>query len=214
MNVHKGWAFPRGIYSEVHSPITTPEIICVMALTLQPIRGCPQHSGETGTRFSSAIHKLFLSRFFNEGGETSVHRLPGPEGEAQPSSINQIHRNQRCKLVSPAWLTLPSQERKWYFAIKKLAAISLLYRSLSFRETQKLDYTQKVVNSSKKLIAHSTVYKIEDITWLRGDTKFLFDLLKNISRVSAANTQIMKRRRNFEEKFCISKRPCKVLFII
>ena len=196
MNVHKGWAFPRGIYSEVHSPITTPEIICVMALTLQPIRGCPQHSGETGTRFSSAIHKLFLSRFFNEGGETSVHRLPGPEGEAQPSSINQIHRNQRCKLVSPAWLTLPSQERKWYFAIKKL------------------DYTQKVVNSSKKLIAHSTVYKIEDITWLRGDTKFLFDLLKNISRVSAANTQIMKRRRNFEEKFCISKRPRKVLFII
>ena len=151
MNVHKGWAFPRGIYSEVHSPITTPEIICVMALTLQPIRGCPQHSGETGTRFSSAIHKLFLSRFFNEGGETSVHRLPGPEGEAQPSSINQIHRNQRCKLVSPAWLTLPSQERKWYFAIKKLAAISLLYRSLSFRETQKLDYTQKVVNSSKKI---------------------------------------------------------------
>ena len=31
MNVHKGWVFPRGIYSEVHSPITTPEIICVMA---------------------------------------------------------------------------------------------------------------------------------------------------------------------------------------
>ena len=39
-------------------------------------------------------------------------------------------------------------------------------------------------------------------------------VLKNISRVSVANTQIMKRRRNFEEKFCISKRPCKVLFII
>ena len=46
MNVHKGWDFPRGIYSEVHSPINTPEIICVMALTLQPIRGCPQHSGD------------------------------------------------------------------------------------------------------------------------------------------------------------------------
>ena len=59
--------------------------------------------------------------------------------------------------------------------IKKLAAISLLYRSLSFRETQKLAYTQKVVNSSQKLIAHGSVYKIEDITWLRGDTKFLFE---------------------------------------
>ena len=69
MNVHKGWAFPRGIYSEVHSPITTPEIICVMALTLQPIRGCPQHSGETGTRLLSAIHRRLLSRFFlREGG--------------------------------------------------------------------------------------------------------------------------------------------------
>ena len=69
MNIHKGWAFPRGIYSEVHSPITTPEIICVMALTLQPIRGCPQHSGETGTRLLSAIHRRLLSRFFlREGG--------------------------------------------------------------------------------------------------------------------------------------------------
>ena len=69
MNVHKGWACPRGIYSEVHSPITTPEIICVMALTLQPIRGCPQHSGETGTRLSSAIQADgLLSRFFPGGG--------------------------------------------------------------------------------------------------------------------------------------------------
>ena len=35
-----------------------------MALTLQPIRGCPQHSGETGTRLSSAIHRRLFSRFF------------------------------------------------------------------------------------------------------------------------------------------------------
>ena len=69
MNVHKGWACPRGIYSEVHSPITTAEIICVIALTLQPIRGCPQHSGETGTRLSSAIHRRLLSRFFLREGE-------------------------------------------------------------------------------------------------------------------------------------------------
>ena len=40
-----------------------------MALTLQPIRGCPQHSGETGTRLSSTIHRRLLSRFFlREGG--------------------------------------------------------------------------------------------------------------------------------------------------
>ena len=25
---HKGWGFPRGIYSEIHSPITIPEITC------------------------------------------------------------------------------------------------------------------------------------------------------------------------------------------
>ena len=75
MNVHKGWDFPRGIYSEVHSPINTPEIICVMALTLQPIRGCPQHSGETGTRLSSAIRRRLLSRFFLREVGTSVHRL-------------------------------------------------------------------------------------------------------------------------------------------
>ena len=51
-----------------------------MALTLQPIRGCPQHSGETGTWLSSAIHSRLLSWFFlREGGrlytgyrETSV----------------------------------------------------------------------------------------------------------------------------------------------
>ena len=54
---------------EVHSPITTPELICVMASTLQPIRGCPLHSGETGTRLSSAIHRRLFSRFFlREGG--------------------------------------------------------------------------------------------------------------------------------------------------
>ena len=64
MNVHKGWE----IYSEVHSPITTPEIICIVALTLQPIRGCPQHSGETVTQLLSAIHRRLLSLFFLRKG--------------------------------------------------------------------------------------------------------------------------------------------------
>ena len=59
-----GWVFPRGIYSEIHSPIATPEIMCVMALTLQPVRGCSQHSVETGTRLLSAIQRRLFSRFF------------------------------------------------------------------------------------------------------------------------------------------------------
>ena len=46
-----------------------------MALTWQPIRVCPQHSGETGTRLTTAIHRRLFSRFFSEGEGTSVHRL-------------------------------------------------------------------------------------------------------------------------------------------
>ena len=46
-----------------------------MALTLQPIRGSPQHSGETGTRLTTAIHSRLFSRFFSDRGGTSVHRL-------------------------------------------------------------------------------------------------------------------------------------------
>ena len=75
MNIYKGWAFPRGIYSEVHSPITTPEIICVMALTLQPIRGCPQHSGKKGKTIIVGDSQTSPLLIFPEGGGTSVHRL-------------------------------------------------------------------------------------------------------------------------------------------
>jgi len=35
--------------SEIHSPITKPEITYVTALTLQPIRDFPTLTGETGT---------------------------------------------------------------------------------------------------------------------------------------------------------------------
>ena len=75
---HKGWGFPQGIYSEIYSPNRTLKIISMMALTLQPIRGRPQHSGETGTRLLSAIHRRLFSRFFlREGGRQytgySVH---------------------------------------------------------------------------------------------------------------------------------------------
>lgn len=41
--------------------------------------------------------------------------------------------------------------------------------------------------------------RIEDITWPRGDTKFLFERVKYFS--------------TSEEKFRISKRPCNFLFI-
>ena len=38
----------EALFIEIHSPITTLEIICIMALTLEPIRGCPQHSEGNG----------------------------------------------------------------------------------------------------------------------------------------------------------------------
>ena len=46
VNIAHRLGFPPGIYSEIHSPITTQEIPCVMALILQPIRDFPLHSGE------------------------------------------------------------------------------------------------------------------------------------------------------------------------
>ena len=46
-----------------------------MALTLQPIRGFPQHSGEMGTQLTTVLHSHLFSQFFSEGGGTSVHRL-------------------------------------------------------------------------------------------------------------------------------------------
>ena len=51
------------------------------------------------------------------------------------------------------------------------------------------------------VLSHSLNFQapeeIEDITWPRGDTKFLFECFTTR-----------------EEKFPISKRPCNVLFII
>ena len=38
-----------------------------MALTLQPTRGFPQHSGETGTQIMTAIHRHISPRFFLRG---------------------------------------------------------------------------------------------------------------------------------------------------
>ena len=54
----------EALFTEIHSPITTLEIICIMALTLEPIRGCPQHSGEMETWLSLAIHRRLFSQFF------------------------------------------------------------------------------------------------------------------------------------------------------
>ena len=52
---------------------------------------------------------------------------------------------------------------------------------------------------------------IEDITWPRGDTKFLFECWKIFHSFAALTREIFSTR---EEKFRISKRPCNVLFII
>ena len=38
-------------------------------------RGCPQHSGETGTRLSSAIHKRLLSRYFPREGNARTQAI-------------------------------------------------------------------------------------------------------------------------------------------
>ena len=52
----------------------------------------------------------------------------------------------------------------------------------------------------------------EDITWLRGDTNFIFECWKYLSRVSKANEwEILSAR---EDKIRIPKRPCNVLFIL
>ena len=63
----------RGIFSEIHSPITTLEITYIIALILQPIRCFLPCSGETGTRLTTAIHRRLS--LFSEGRGASVHRL-------------------------------------------------------------------------------------------------------------------------------------------
>ena len=51
---------------------------------------------------------------------------------------------------------------------------------------------------------------IEDITWPRGDTKFLFECWKIFHEWAQRMSEIFSTR---EEKFRISKRPCNVPFI-
>ena len=52
---------------------------------------------------------------------------------------------------------------------------------------------------------------IENITWLRGNMKFISSVEQEISRVSEANEwDILLSTKN---KFHISKHPCNILFI-
>ena len=44
--VHNGLGFPRGIYSKIHSPITTPEIISVIQLALNQSEAFPNIPGK------------------------------------------------------------------------------------------------------------------------------------------------------------------------
>ena len=110
MNVHKGWAFSRGIYSEVHSPVTTPDIICIMALTLQPIRGCPRHFGVTGTRLSSAVHRISSPDFSLGNGyictqatpeEELLSELPLPPRDPERSTPHPMGISVKLKNSSP-----------------------------------------------------------------------------------------------------------------
>ena len=61
-----------GIYSEVHSPITTPQIIWVNITTNQ--RLSPTFQGNGNTIFVGDS-QTFALPIFPEGGGTSVHRL-------------------------------------------------------------------------------------------------------------------------------------------
>ena len=52
--------------------------------------------------------------------------------------------------------------------------------------------------------------EIEDITWPLGDTNFIFECWKYLSRVSEANEwEILSAR---EDKIRIPKRPCNILY--
>ena len=53
-------------------------------------------------------------------------------------------------------------------------------------------------------------WDIEDITWPRRDTKFLFECWKIFHEWAQRTSEIFSTH---EEKFCISKRPCNVLLI-
>ena len=54
-------------------------------------------------------------------------------------------------------------------------------------------------------------YYIENITWLRGNMKFILSVEQDISRVIKMNEwDILLSMRN---KFHISKHPCNILFI-
>ena len=52
----------------------------------------------------------------------------------------------------------------------------------------------------------------EDIPWPRGDTNFIFECWKYLSRVSEANE--WERLSAREDKIRIPKWPCNVLFIL
>ena len=61
-------------------------------------------------------------------------------------------------------------------------------------------------------MTHVRYLYIKDISWPRGDTNFIFERWKYLSRVSEANEwEILSAR---EDKIRIPKRPWNVLFII
>ena len=88
---------------EIHSPSTAPEITCVMVLRLQPIRGFPLHSGETGTRLTAAIHRrLSHLLFLREGlytGYSQTSLFPIFLGEG--ASICTQAKSTLCPRIKP-----------------------------------------------------------------------------------------------------------------
>ena len=62
------------------------------------------------------------------------------------------------------------------------------------------------------LVLSDLTWDIEDITWLHGNTNFIFECWKYLLQVSKANEwEILSAP---DDKIRIPKRPCNVLFIL
>ena len=87
VNVAHRLGFPRGIYSEIHSPIITQEIPCVMALTLQPIRDFPlpqvpgkrEHNYECFQTIRKRDFEEILENFLTAGHIVFFKTPPNPQ---------------------------------------------------------------------------------------------------------------------------------------
>ena len=122
--------------------------------------------------------------------------------------------------------SMPPKKRFEIYASETCIS-SILEQKLEFLDRTQISLNFSFLNSSCQLLwtigCFSICFKsckkwgnfqrdIEDITWLRGDTNFIFSCWKYLSRVSEANSwEILSAR---EDKIRNPKRPCNVLYIL